>query len=63
MTSEEYPVRLCEYVGEEFPQSSTENVSGIPLRHFKYGSEYIKTNGQDIRPAPIRHLMGMAMYL
>ena len=61
--SPEHPVRVCEYVGEDFQIASTENVSGIPLRHLMYGCEYVKQNGQTVRRAPTKHLMGMAMYL
>jgi hypothetical protein len=59
----EHPVRLCEYVGADFPIDPMENVSGIPLKHLIYGCEYVKRNGQTVRRAPTKHLMGMAMYL
>jgi hypothetical protein len=61
--SPKHPVRLCEYVGTDFPIDPTENVSGIPLRHLMYGCEYVKRNGQTVRRAPTKHLMGMTMYL
>jgi hypothetical protein len=62
--SPEHPaVRLCEYVGTDFPIDPTENVSGIPLRHLMYGCEYVKRNGQTVRRAPTKHLMGMTLYL
>jgi hypothetical protein len=63
IASPEHPVWLCEYAGEDFPIAPTENVSGIPLGHLMYGCEYVKHNGQTVRRAPTKHLMGMAMYL
>jgi hypothetical protein len=54
---------VAEYVGADFPIDPTENVSGIPLRHLMYGCEYVKRNGQTVRRAPTKHLMGMTMYL